>query len=102
MATLDSEAALYAELKWETAGCFDEVLGVTLGTARRPNLGREATAIFSGYEVMGNICTVAEAGERGGGGVRGSPRLQRIGRRFANEFVREAPLNSLLSWRRDR
>ncbi len=60
MTTLDSAAALFAELKWETVDCFDEVLGVTLGTACRPNLGREATAIFSGYEVTGNIRTVAE------------------------------------------
>ena len=31
--------------------------------------------------------------------MRGSPRLQRIG--GWNEFVREASLNSLLSWRRN-
>jgi len=44
----DSEAALetatlalFAELKWATANCFDEVFGATPATARRPNLGRE-------------------------------------------------------------
>jgi type I restriction enzyme R subunit len=47
---LDSEAALetatlalFSQLKWETADCFDEVFGPPPGTARHPNLGRETT-----------------------------------------------------------
>lgn len=51
MSRLDSETALenaaialFRNLRWGSANCFDEVFGPTPGTIRRPDLGREATA----------------------------------------------------------
>jgi hypothetical protein len=35
--------ALFRQMGWDTVNCMDEVFGDTPSSARRPNLGREAT-----------------------------------------------------------